>query len=48
MFKNLLAAAIVILALLPGCTQQGEGISVLRCARFHAAGPVGKKVTLSA
>ncbi len=47
MFKSLLAAAIVILALLPGCTSKEKGTASAAAPDFALQDLSGKKVTLS-
>jgi peroxiredoxin len=47
MFKSLLAAAIVILALLPGCTSKEQGTASAAAPDFTLQDLSGKKVTLS-
>jgi len=47
MFKNLLAAALVILALFPGCTSKEKGPASAAAPDFTLQDLSGKKVTLS-
>ena len=47
MFKNLLAAAIVILVLLPGCTSKEKEAASAVAPDFTLQDLSGKKVTLS-